>query len=422
MSEETAPARPFVFVDVVIEAMTHDALPEHIRRPHLRPVQPRPVVKQGKPFVALRDPTMLVRQTLVVPAQALPIMQHFRGERSITEIADLLNGNLNQVIELAKRLDQVGLLWGPTFERLEAQLKDKLHAQGAFPPTASRAMGDTEAQCRKAIEGYLQQTDPSDLTAPAIGIVAPHLDYERGWPNYAAAYCCLKGLDTPDRVVSLGTNHFGLGDGVVLSEYGFDSPIGRCPADTVVVGKLVQRLGRPVVIDQLDHLAEHSIQLHLPWIQYFFGTVPLVAALIPDPLIPTIKDDSHNGGRVTGPQLVEALREALDEVGGDTLFIASSDLSHVGLQFGEPRPVDEQRRMDVEQHDRDMLANFLTGDPETFLAGFEWNKNPTRWCSIGNMTALLMLTEPDAVELIDYRQAYDDRGIAMVSSATIALL
>ena len=84
--------------------------------------------------------------------------------------------------------------------------------------------------------------------------------------------------------------------------------------------------------------------------------------------------------------------------------------------------MDEQRRIDVEQHDRDMLANFLTGDPETFLAGFEWNKNPTRWCSIGNMAALLMLTEPDAVELIDYRQAYDERGIAMVSSAAIALL
>ncbi len=42
--------------------------------------------------------------------------------------------------------------------------------------------------------------------------------------------------------------------------------------------------------------------------------------------------------------------------------------------------------------------------------------------SIGNMTALIALTEPNEVELIDYRQAYDDRGFAMVSSAAIALV
>ncbi|MHC4416638.1 MAG: AmmeMemoRadiSam system protein B [Planctomycetota bacterium] len=399
--------------------MSIESLPEHIRRPHLRPVQPRPVLKNGKPFVALRDPAMLVPQTLVVPAQALPVLQRFRGEQSIAEIADQLNGKLEQFVELAKRLDDIGLLWGPTFERLEAELKDKLHAQGAFPATASRAMGDSIDACRKAIDAYIEQTEPPDLAQPAVGIVAPHLDYQRGWPNYAAAYQCFKDLDPPDRAVILGTNHLGIGDGVVLSEFGFNSPMGRCPADTVVIGKLIEQLGRPLIIDQLDHLAEHSIQLHLPWLQYFFGDVPLVAALIPDPLVPMIEED---GERVTGPQLVDSLRDVLADVGGQTLYVASSDLSHVGLQFGEPRPVDEQRRIDVERHDRDMLASFLTGDPEVFLSGFQWNKNPTRWCSIGDMVAILTLTEPGAVELIDYRQAYDERGYAMVSSAAIALI
>jgi hypothetical protein len=84
--------------------------------------------------------------------------------------------------------------------------------------------------------------------------------------------------------------------------------------------------------------------------------------------------------------------------------------------------VDDQRRIDVERHDRDMLANFLANDTETFMSGFAWNKNPTRWCSIGGMAAILQLVQPQAIELIDYRQAYDDRGFALVSSAAIALL
>ena len=398
--------------------MSLESLPEHIRRPHLRPVQPRPLVKDGKPFVALRDPAMLVRQTLLVPAQALSVLQQFRGERSIAEIAEQLNGNVHQFVELAKRLDDIGLLWGPTFERMEGELKQKLESQGSFPVTASRSMGETDADCRQAIEGYLEQTEDPDLEAPAIGIVAPHLDYPRGWPNYAAAYACFRGLERPDRIVVLGTNHMGIGDGVVLSEYGFDSPMARSPADAEVVGGVIERLGQPLIADQLDHLAEHSVQLHLPWIHYFFGDVPLVAALVPDPLVPMVAET----GRVTGPQFTEALAEVLGATGGRTLTVASSDLSHVGLQFGEPRHVDDQRRLDVERHDRDMLANFLTGDPEAFLAGFQWNQNPTRWCSIGNMLAAVTLARPEQVELIDYRQAYDDRGYALVSSAAICLM
>ena len=69
-----------------------------------------------------------------------------------------------------------------------------------------------------------------------------------------------------------------------------------------------------------------------------------------------------------------------------------------------------------------MLANFRTSDTEAFLAGFSWNRNPTRWCSIGNMSTILELVQPGSVELLDYRQAYDDKGLAMVSSAAIALL
>jgi predicted class III extradiol MEMO1 family dioxygenase len=389
------------------------------------------MVKDGKPFVALVDPAMLVRQTVVVPAQALPALQQFRGQQPIAEIARQLNGNLDQFIELARRLDEAGLLWGPTFDRLEGELRDKLKVQGAFPATASRSMGQNAEECRTAVEGYLEQTDDPDLEGPAVGIVAPHLDYQRGWPNYAAAYLGFKGMAAPDRVVILGTNHFGLGEGVVLSEYGFDSPAGRCPVDDAVVRGLVQRLGHPVRRDQLDHLGEHSIQLQLPWLQYFFGNVPVVAALVPDPLRPPDPDEAERDDDdvaagaddpVTGPQFVAALRDVLAEVGGRTRFVASSDLSHVGLQFGEPRAVDDQRRMDVERIDRDMLANFMSNDLDAFLAGFEWNRNPTRWCSIGNMAAALDLVRPAKIDLIDYRQAYDEKGIALVSSAALALM
>jgi AmmeMemoRadiSam system protein B len=208
-------------------------------------------------------------------------------------------------------------------------------------------------------------------------------------------------------------------DGVVMTEFGFESPLGRCQCDSTVINEVVNSLGKKIVLDQLDHYAEHSIQLQLPWLQHCWGNVPVVAALLPDPLQPMIAND---GGRADGKQFVEALRGALDKVGGRTFFVASSDLSHVGPQFGEPRPVDQQRRFDVERHDREMLGKFLTGDAEEFISAMKWNKNPTRWCSVGNMTALLALARPTNCELIDYRQACDDKGVGMVTSAAIALM
>jgi AmmeMemoRadiSam system protein B len=396
-----------------------ESLPEHIRRPQLRPIQPIAVEKDGQQLFALRDPAMLCPQTMVVPPQVLLVMQHFRGERTLEEIAGELSGDPGQFVELARGLDGLGLLWGPTAERLEQEQKARIQEAGAFPSGACTSMGtDTEA-CRRRIEQYFEETEDPELDGAVRGIIAPHLDYDRGWPNYAASYYLLRDTPAPDRVLILGTNHFGLGDGVVVSEFGFDSPMGRCPVDEPVIAGLSDRLGGGLTIDQLDHLGEHSIQLQLPWLQYCFGEVPLIAALLPDPLAPMVEEDDE---RVTLDTFLAAMAEVLEEASGRTLIVGSCDLSHVGPQFGEPRPVDEQRRMDVEVHDRDMLAKFIGGDADEFVSALRWNQNPTRWCSIGSMTAALRLLQPETIELIDYRQAYDEKGMAMVSGAALVMM
>lgn len=398
--------------------MSLDTLPEHLRRPHVRGFQPLAVTHNGQQLVLLRDPMMLTPQSMLVPPQAAILIQQMQGQRSVEELAKAVNApSVDPLVELVKQLDAIGLLWGPTFETLESQLKTKLLEAGYFPAGGSD-QPDPEG-IRKALDGWLAQTEDADLDGSPAALIAPHLDYPRGWPNYAGAYKCLEGAETPDRVVILGTNHFGIGDGVVATQLGFETPLGRVSPDGTVIDALLQRLGRPAFVDQLDHHAEHSIKLQLPWIQHRFGDVPVVAALVPDPLVNMIADD---GARVDVDSFIAALREALERAGGRTLFIGSADLSHVGPQFGEPRPVDQQRKTDTERVDRDLMAAFLTGDPQVFLQRARETRNPTRWCSIGCMYATLSLVRPERVELVDYRQACDERGAALVSSAAMALI
>ncbi|MDE0889814.1 MAG: AmmeMemoRadiSam system protein B [Phycisphaerales bacterium] len=425
----------------------------HVLTPHARPVQPMPVQKEGKQFVALRDPSMLIQQTMVVQPQALQVIQLFEGELSSAEIADRIVGAetperasvvaeaQKQIEMLAGQMDQFGLLWGPTFEGYEKQMAEKLHEAGTFPIQASGTLVQLAHQAQGAgskppedveelkiwgrklavgmLETWLEAAEDPEFEAPVIGLVVPHLDYVRGGEVYASGYRAWVNAKKPDRIVILGTNHFGMGDGAVMTRLDFETPLGRVPADKAVIKGMEKRLGERIFKDELDLLPEHSAELHLPFIQHLFGDVPVVVGLVPDPLIPMIAED---GKRVSSEEFTSALREVLAEVGGLTYFVSSADLSHVGPQFGEPKPVDDARRMEVERHDREHLAKYLENDPKGFLEAMEWCKNQTRWCSIGNMSVIASIASAENVELIDYRQASDERGAHLVSVASIAFL
>jgi len=399
--------------------MPFSDLPEHLLMPALRQFQAYPIAKDGQQFIALRDPFALTKETIVIPPNVFSAIKLIDGDSTIEDIVKKTNAKPEQFIELLKKLDSVGLLWGPTAKKLEENAVALLQKDGAFPVRSSGSLGESNDACRDRIKNWFDEIEDPEFDQPVKAIVAPHLDYDRGWPNYASAYYAWNGSEKPDRVVILGTNHFGNGDGVVLSIIGFTSPLGTCPIDEEVVEKLTDTFGEGITADFIDHAAEHSVELHLPWLQYCFGDVPIVAALIPNPLIEMIEDD---GERTSTEEFVNKLREILSDVGGRTLYIASADLSHVGQQFGEPRPVDVQRKFDVERHDREMMAKFIENDANEFISAMKWNNNATQWCSIGNMSAMLKLVQPSEIELIDYRQACDPKGISLVSSCAMALL
>ena len=118
---------------------------------------------------------------------------------------------------------------------------------------------------------------------------------------------------------------------------------------------------------------------------------------------------------------LSALRAVLDQAGGKTIFVSSADLSHKGPQFGDQAKVDGAQRNAVEQYDREMLGEFI-GGADPFLASFQSHGNPNRWCSVGNMYAMLVAAPHGAREMVNYEQSVDPQSVALVSSAALALL
>ncbi len=402
--------------------MPFSDLPEHILMPALRKFQAWPILQEEKQYVALRDPYMLTKETMVVPPNIFGVIQRIDGNTLATDIAAAAKAPPEKFVDLLQKLDSAGLLWGPTATKLEREAIERLNTEGTFPIRSSASLGETKDACVNQLKQWFDKTEDPEFKQNINGIIAPHLDYLRGWPNYCSAYYAWQNQEKPDRVVILGTNHFGEGDGVVLSTIGFTTPLGTCPVDNDVVDKLVEKFGEGVTKDLIDHAAEHSIELQLPWLQHCFGDIPIIAALVPCPLIEMIDDAEEDNIRTSTSEFIPALRDILNEVGGNSLVVASADLSHVGKQFGEPRPVDDQRKLDVERHDREMMTKFISNDADDFITAMKWHNNATHWCSIGNMSAVIELVKPSEIELIDYRQACDNKGIALVSSCAMALL
>lgn len=438
---------------------------EHQQKPKLRRVRGFPLPMQRPDgekvmMLGLADAQQISpKMVATVPASqgVLPLMD---GSRTLEEIvAEVGHGLTTEFLEpFVAQLDDAGLLQGPVFEAMYAEMKVNFDKADVLPPGVSAAFADqvvaakvgedvTDEQKAEQgpdalreildqwIDAALKEADEPAFDKLPAAVVAPHIDYPRGWMNYAQIYGRLRVVDRPDRVVILGTNHFGEGTGVVGCDKGFESPLGVCPVDAELLDALKTELGEDgsarLLEHRYDHEREHSIELHIPWIQHCIGPdeggghVPVFAALVHDPSVNG--GESYDGQGLGFDAFVGALKSALEKVGGTTLVISSADLSHVGPAFGDQKSLagdDDEAKATREQvtgHDREMLQMLLDGKADDLVASMSWQQNPTRWCSIGNLTATMRLVEPTEVKLLGYIAAMDQQGAAMVSHAAMVM-
>jgi hypothetical protein len=156
---------------------------------------------------------------------------------------------------------------------------------------------------------YLSSAQAEGTVPKAI--IAPHAGYIYSGPIAASAYARIKpARERITRVVLLGPAHHVGFDGLALSsaEY-FLTPLGRILVDQEAVKKIFC-LPQVRVMDAA-HAQEHSLEVHLPFLQEVLGEFSLV---------PLVVGDAEPG----------EVAEVLDLLWGgpETLIVISSDLSH----------------------------------------------------------------------------------------------
>jgi MEMO1 family protein len=174
---------------------------------------------------------------------------------------------------------------------------------------AGRFYPANAVELRSAVQQYLKSACAFEATPK--GIIVPHAGYVYSGPIAATGYAVLAKLrGRVTRVVLLGPSHFVRVAGLAVpSVDAFETPLGRVPIDAEAIAKV--RSLPQIVVNDAAHAREHSLEVHVPFLQEVLGDFRLVPFAV---------------GEVSAAQIAEVFE--LLWGGPETFFVVSSDLSH----------------------------------------------------------------------------------------------
>jgi len=188
------------------------------------------------------------------------------------------------------------------------------------PAVAGQFYSASAGELGATVATLLEEAQDRDTPAPKA-LIVPHAGYIYSGPVAATAYARLKPYcDQYERVILLGPCHRMPVQGLALSGADvYRTPLGDVPLDKTAILDLdfpgVQ------VIDE-SHRNEHSLEVHLPFLQALLGDFSVVPIVVGD----------------AAPELVSQVLDALWG-GPETLIVISSDLSHY-LKYDDARAID----------------------------------------------------------------------------------
>jgi hypothetical protein len=177
---------------------------------------------------------------------------------------------------------------------------------GAFYPADAFALEQT-------VDELLAQATAS--RQEPIALIVPHAGYIYSGGVAAAAFKQIEGRQF-DVLVVLGTNHSaGSFQQIAIWPSGaYSTPLGLMPIDSDLAQTIIACDPQRIIANPAVQLAEHSIEVELPFIMRTLGPMPFVPIMIGEPSAENCQ------------ALSKALAQALQ--GRRALIVASTDMSH----------------------------------------------------------------------------------------------
>ncbi len=187
------------------------------------------------------------------------------------------------------------------------------------PVVSGQFYPESPSQLKATIKGMV---DEKAIKEEVIGLVSPHAGYIYSGPVAGAVISKIKFKDT---FIIMGPNHTGRGKPLSIMTQGtWRTPLGEVEIDSEL-GKQILATSSHLEEDYVAHQYEHSIEVQLPFLQYFKSDIKLVPIVL-----------AYSSGAIykeIGKELAKAIKDSSKEV----VIIASSDMTHYEPQESAQR-------------------------------------------------------------------------------------
>jgi AmmeMemoRadiSam system protein B/AmmeMemoRadiSam system protein A len=234
---------------------------------------------------------------------------------------------------------------------------------------------------------------PDKVSSPVLALIAPHAGYPFSGEVAASSYAQIDPERSFDNIFILGSSHNYAFEGAAIYLSGnYRTPLGTVPVN-LELSESLNREHRVFMEHDKAHLAEHSLEVQLPFLQYYlekdFRIVPI--------LLGTRSESACI-------RIADALRPYMNE---KNLFVISADFSHYP----------DYRNANIV--DMNTARAICTNDPDKLLAALKENEEKnipnlaTSACAWPAILTLMHMTQEGRdqleYELIRYQNSGDTR-------------
>jgi AmmeMemoRadiSam system protein B len=403
------------------------------QNPQLRSVEPNWVDHEGQRYLYLRDPLNMSGLTILLPQQIAPIVMFMDGERSLSEIRAVLELQAGVAVTEADirniigQLDQALMIENGSYVAAAKQaLDDYRNSEFRTPSHAGPVYPEEPDALTAAINEYIRAIEPPNprtSSGDLVGMLCPHIDYNRGHKTYAALWEAAKrDLSDIELVIILGTDHMGSFGKITPTRQNYKTPYGSLPTDTEIVDKLAVALGPDSAFDEeIHHANEHSIELASVWLHHYtreldFTVVPILCGSFHQ--FTSGEAQPRDDENMTAA--LEVLAESMTQ--RRTLVISAGDLAHVGPAFGDPQPLDGGTRATLRANDKKSIEALLRGDASRFFEISREEADARKLCGLPPTYLMLRLLEGATGDSFGYDQCPADEENGSAVSIVGALL
>jgi AmmeMemoRadiSam system protein B len=327
---------------------------------------------------------------------------------------------LEQLITLVQRLDDALFLDSPRLRAFLAQNPIRepvcIGCYEAEPEALRRQL--TGLFTRPGGPGLPRNVAPDGRLRAAL---IPHIDYHRGGTTFAWGFKEVFERTDAALFVIIGTSHYSPCRFTVTRQ-DFRTPLGVARTDQAYIDRLTAHFGAGLFDDPVAHLPEHSIELEVVFLQFWFHQrrpfriVPLVVGSF---------QDGEGGVMSSNPsedigRMIEALRRAEAETKEPICYIISGDLAHIGPKFGDPVALSEPFLSHSRQQDDALLRRAEAVDMRGYVQVLAAENDRRRICGFPPTYTVLEAVRPRHGKLLHYDRFVHPRGWESVSFASMA--